>query len=329
MVMSLGLRRVRASAGTWMVCMVLGASGFAPACKASAFSAANIDLLGRSSATQGLVAVPAEAGALYWNPAGLGFRHAATGFAGYMDYLAGLSGGTAGYVADSKATGVGVYLKYLSSGPIERTGWADPLGGSGEAFYHGEVVAGVSGGRELAANLAVGGGVKYARQDLDDVTEHGAFADLGSVVIVYPWPAGVERSSFNIYASIVTRNITIARWGSTEGDPPVNSEIGLGLEWPSRRVAIGSSYYMARSDRREVRLGITAGVSEQFEVRAGYRRRTGAMSDAAYGMPWERGLFAGFGVAFGRIWLDYTYEDASPLDSIHRFGLKTSLGPGS
>jgi hypothetical protein len=61
-------------------------------------------------------------------------------------------------------------------------------------------------------------------------------------------------------------------------------------------------------------------------MRLGYRRRTGAISDSANDLPWERGLSAGFGVGFGRIWVDYTYEDASPLDNIHRFGIRTIVG---
>jgi hypothetical protein len=224
--------------------------------------------------------------------------------------------------------GAGLYLKYLSTGEVERTDWDDPLGGMGETFSHGEMVVGVSGGAEVISNVALGGAVKYARQDLDDLTGHGMFADIGVTLRLHPWQWTTDPG-LEGYASFVTRNITMVRWGNTEGDPPFNSEVGLGIDSPNRRVRGGLSFCLARAGHREVRFGLTAGPSDEFEVRIGYRRRTGVMSDHSNDMPWERGLSAGFGVAFDRVWLDYTYEDASPLDGIHRFGLQARLGSDS
>jgi hypothetical protein len=84
---------------------------------------------------------------------------------------------------------------------------------------------------------------------------------------------------------------------------------------------------MGRSGRREARFGLAAMLSREFEARLGWRRRVGEGSDAAFGFPWQRGLNAGFGVYLGKFWVDYTYEDASPLDAVHRFALRADIKP--
>jgi hypothetical protein len=126
-----------------------------------------------------------------------------------------------------------------------------------------------------------------------------------------------------IYTSYIARNMVLARWGYERGDLPGNSEIGVALEFPGGGLEVGCSFYFAERGRREVRSGVRTRLSEDFEVRVGYRRRTGLISDHANDLPWERGLLAGFGLAFGPVRLDYTFEDASPLDNIHRFAVTT------
>ena len=107
---------------------------------------------------------------------------------------------------------------------------------------------------------------------------------------------------------------------------PTGTEIGLAAEsaWGQRG---GVSVLMGKDGEREVRLGMAASLSSEFEIRLGWRRRVGTGSDETYGFAWQRGLVAGFGVSLGRFWVDYTYEDASPLDAIHRFALRADIRP--
>jgi hypothetical protein len=98
------------------------------------------------------------------------------------------------------------------------------------------------------------------------------------------------------------------------------------VEVPGQGIDAGLSLYVADEGRREIRAGVAASPAEDFEVRIGYRRRVGAFSDSGSDLPWERGLSAGFGVGLGRVWVDYSYEDASPLDNVHRFGIRFRTG---
>ncbi|MGD8627611.1 MAG: hypothetical protein PVH52_00885 [bacterium] len=291
----------------------------------------NIDFLGRGGGTFGLVARPGDVDNVVWNASGLADSPGRMGFAAYMDYLVQTRAGMVGYSGLTE-TGMayGLYLSYLSTGMLNRTGWDDPTG-TGDEFSHGEVVLGLSGGTWLTSFFSGGAGIKLARQNTDDVTAGGMFADLSGTARILPLGSGggakgEGAKGGGAYTALVVRNLRLFRWGDDEGEPPGNLELGFSLEAPGKVLQAGFSFYFAGQGRRQVRAGLTARPSADFEMRLGYRRRTGAISDSANDLPWERGLSAGFGVGFGRIWVDYTYEDASPLDNIHRFGIRTIVG---
>ena len=306
---------------TWLIIIF-----FAPSGHATYFSSMNIDVLGRGGGTCGLVACPGDVDNVIWNASGLAESPGRLGFAAYMDYLVDTRAGMVGYTGSAEAgRSYGLYVSYLSTGMVARTGWDDHTG-TGDEFSHGEVVFGLSGGTWLTSFFSGGAGIKMARQSADDVIAGGMFADLSGTVRILPLGSGDGASGYEAYSALVLRNLQVFRWGDKDGDSPGNLELGFGLEAPGRAFEAGFSFYFADRDRRQVRAGLTARPAEDFEVRIGYRRRTGKISDSANDLPWERGLSAGFGVGFGRVWVDYTYEDASPLDNIHRFGIRTAVG---
>jgi hypothetical protein len=293
--------------------------------RASTFSSLTLDFLGRGGPLQGLMAGPGDDSDVVWTPSGLAFGSAPAAFASYMDYLVDVRGGALGYRARAgRHSGYGLFMSYLSSGAISRTSWDDPVGGTGGTFGYRELVAGLSGGISVLRGLSLGTAVKLARQELDSDVTSGAFFDLSSTYRVHPL-RGAGGNVTAAYLSLATRNIEVKRWGLSEGDAPLNTEVGLGVQAADGSVSAGFSFYFARAGRREVRAGFSALPSEEFEVRLGYRRRTGHMADRSGDLPWERGITVGFSVSFGAFWLDYTYEDASPLDNIHRFALRTRI----
>jgi hypothetical protein len=295
-------------------------------CEASTLSAINLDFLGRGGGTAGLAARTGDPDNLYWNASALAFGSGQTGFAGYMDYLVGVQGGTAGYMKSvSGGLGYGLWISYLSSGSMTRTGFDDPTGQKGETFGDTELVSGLCVGRRVLPYLSLGAGLKVARQDLDDFSTSGLFGDLSMTFKAYS-PDPKTSSLPGIYTSYVVRNVEMARWEDVSGEVPVNSEIGVALDFGDPDVVSGLSFYFADKGRREIRWGLEIALSEEFEVRLGYRRRTGHVSDDSGNLPWERGLTAGFGLGFGPLRIDYTFEDASPLDNIHRFALRSPLG---
>jgi hypothetical protein len=316
-------QRRRLDSKTLHIAVVL-ALGLCSACPAATFSNLNIDQLGRCGGTHGLVASAGDLDNTLWNPSGLGFFTGRTVFAGFMDYLVGVRGGSAGYVAAADNVGLGAYFSYLSSGSLTRTTWDDPTGMVGETFSHSEFAVGFSQGLRLRPYFAVGTGLKLAHQDLDESEASALMLDVTSTLRLYPWCDGCATSPA-VYTALVSRNMALVRWQDQDGEAPRNSEVGLAVRWPESRLSYGVSFYFGRHGRREIRTGMSARVSKEFEMRLAYRRRTGAFSDRGNDLPIERGLLAGFGIGFGRLWIDYTFEDASPLDAIHRFGIRAMV----
>ena len=295
---------------------------------ASTFGLLGVDFLGRGGGGQGMVARTGDIDNVVWNPSGLGFRAPSGLFASFMDYLVELDGGTVGFSLGRGKAGYGAYVSYLASGKLARTGWGDQVGSLDDTFLHREWIAGAAGGVQVLSGLTLRLGLKIARQELDDLASMCSLIDVGSTVQIYPLGPGVE-TGLSVRAAFVSRTLVLTRWEDTGGEVPGNSELGVAIESSRSHISGGLSLYFGADGRREVRAGVNAAPSSEFEARVGYRRRIGHMSDGAYDLPWERGLMGGFGVGFGRLWVNYTYENASPLDSIHRLGLTVLLGqPG-
>lgn len=295
--------------------------------RASTFSVLNTDFLGRGG-HKGLVANAGDMDDIFWNASGLAFAASSGAAATYMDYLVDVGGGVACYMAGGGTVGYGIHVSYLSSGTYARTAWDDPAGEGGDTFTHGEFAMGMSAGMRVRPYLAFGSGIKFGRYELDGVTGSGIFADLSATARIYALQAA-ENIAPGVYVTLVTRNLPLVVSEDTHDGVPRNAELGFALKLPGQRASTGLSFYFGRDGRREARFGFSALLSSEFEARLGYRRRIGRLSDSANDLPWERGIMAGFGIGFGRFWVDYTLEDASPLDNIHRFGLRALLGPRS
>jgi hypothetical protein len=295
------------------------------ACRAETFTALNIDFLGHGGAPQGLAAKAGDVGNVFWNPAGLACSRAATpmAFAGYMDYVAGIRGGAVGYLSAPRPhSGHGFYLTYLASGSMRATDWDDPLGGRGDTFTYSEVVAAAVGGVQVLPAVYAGGALKLGRENLETLGASCLAADLGGTV---RFLGGAGAEDAKAYASITARNIKLAVWEIKDTKLPTGAELGLATDFLAGRASAGLSIYAGRLGRREARIGVAGLLTDEFEARLGWRRRIGKASDSEFDLGWRRGLSAGFSVGLGRFYFDYTYEDASPFDGIHRFGLRASL----
>lgn len=291
------------------------------ACLCSTFSAANIGMLPGAAPTQAYVSEVADLNDFWWNPAGLGYVRRTEVAGGYMDYLASLKGGMAGLGGPAgRDWGYNVYLSYLSTGQLDRTDFDDPTGGRGGTFTFGELVGGLSAGVNLRKAVSAGASLKFAREQLDGDFKTGVLVDLGATLRVYAgldWPVGGRAA----YFSAVAKNMLLAQ-DADDSESPASLEAGVSVAGAGATPYSGGfSFYLGRRGLREVRAGIVGMLSDEFRARLGYRRRVGENSDSSAGFSWIRGLTAGFGVRFGKVWIDYTYEDGSPLDAIHRFGL--------
>lgn len=289
--------------------------------RSATFSSGSIDFTGRGRSC-GLVASDGDVDNMPANPSLLGrYRwEEASVFAAFMDYIGGLRGGAVGYGAHGgEHWGYGTYLTYLGSGSIPVSTWDDPVGGSGEDFAYTEVGGAVSCGVEVVPWAFLGGSARVIREALDDDASTVASCDLGGTVRVCGFEGAASHAA---YACILGRNLVRSAWNTDSDQLSPSLEIGLALDVHGGRTSAGCSFSAANHGRRQVVVGLSGLLSDEFEARIGYKKNIGTFSDASYDLPGVRGLVAGFSILLGKFWMDYTYEDASPLDNIHRVGLR-------
>lgn len=290
----------------------------------AAFSLASIDFAGRGRSC-GLLASNDDVDNMPANPSVLGrYRwDGSSAFAAFMDYIGGLRGGAVGYGAQGgERWGYGTYLIYLTSGSIPLSTWDDPAGGSGDDFAYSEIGGGFACGVEVAPRVLLGAGGKVIREALDDNASTFASCDLGGTVRVYGREDGASGASHAAYACVVGRNAVGGAWNTATDKPSASIEVGMALDLWGGKASAGCSFLAAEHGRRQAVVGLSGMLSNEFEARVGYKRNVGKFSDASYDLPAVRGLVTGFSVLLGKFWIDYTYEDSSPLDNIHRVGLR-------
>jgi hypothetical protein len=248
-------------------------------------------------------------------------------FAGFMDHMGGLKGGAIGYGdRGGERWGYGAYLTYLTSGSIPLATWEDPVGGSGEDFAYTELGGGVACGVEIVRSLVVGAAGRALREAIDDDASTAAWFDIGATVTL----AGFGGRGANaVHLCVLGRCLAGGAW-NTRSEPPAPSlETGLAVGFLGGRASAGCSFAAGEDGRRQAIVGLSGMMSDGFEARIGYKRNVGKFSDASYDLPAQRGLVSGFSVLLGRSWIDYTYEDASPMDNVHRLGLRVHPGPAA
>ncbi|MGQ9604492.1 MAG: hypothetical protein ACUVUU_09865 [bacterium] len=220
--------------------------------------------------------------------------------------------------------GFGIHSSHFNGGVISRTTGDDPAGQASGSFSYGETSIGFGLGAQLVSWLALGGGLRIARVDVDDYTKARAFFDAGTIVKLNEMLSG-KTPKWELNVGMVVRGIEVSK-GSKCQDEKIGKEISMNVSMPEKGVTFALGWLSSTKGRSEIRGGMVLRPAGDFELILGSRRRIGSFGDVNQGFPWHRGLTGGFGLRFGSHWLNYSYEDASPLEGTHRFMLRTRIG---
>lgn len=277
-----------------------------------------------------------DAGALFWNPAGIvnvpggevSFQHTEWVSGTRLEYIAGvLSAGNAGTV------GAHVYL--FDSGTMDVT-TLDFEDGTGEQFSVQDVAVGLSYARRLTDDFDIGGTVKYVGTRISRSTASAIAADVG---VQYRTPFNGVALGFGIFnfgsELQLSGDNTAVRTGfdpNTSGDNdgilanlatqtwdlPLLFRMGVSydaLQMDQVRVRVATDAYFPNDNNQFVNVGAEATLMNTVQLRGGL---SNLFLDEAYG---QGSLRLGAGVAFGRaIRADYAFADRGDLGSIHTIG---------
>jgi hypothetical protein len=128
------------------------------------------------------VAIADDAGALYWNPAGLARLGHNELLLMHADWLAETNYNYGGVVINFGGNALGVFATVLDYGEWEVTTVDEPEG-TGEIMDAGDFALGASYARNLTDRFAFGFNVKYIRQDIWHMNAQSFALDVGTLYI--------------------------------------------------------------------------------------------------------------------------------------------------
>ncbi|MDD5627856.1 MAG: PorV/PorQ family protein [Elusimicrobia bacterium] len=265
-----------------------------------------------------------DAGAVYWNPAGLAalsYRHATLTHAAsyqstFYDFLAyaqpidSILGRNRRELQTNQLGAVGVGVLYQNSGQLDEV---DNTGAAtGGRFTPQDFAAVVAWGGALTRSLDAGVGVKYISSRIQDTASTGA-VDFG--VRLRGHPGGMP---YTIALSV--HNVGGRLKFIQESDPlPLQVAVSQSLR-PTRNISLSLDLVAPRDNRIYPAFGAefrsAVGPNLSAAARLGYEGRTmGSDLSSLSGL----GLGVGLGVA--RFSLDYAWMPYGLLGDAHRFTL--------
>jgi outer membrane protein OmpA-like peptidoglycan-associated protein len=249
-----------------------------------------------------------DAGAIYWNPAGLG-RVLGNRYAlSHQQWFAGIKDEVFHAALPSGPGAVGLGLAYSGEPGIE---FWDANNVPGDTFrtWNGALSAGY--GFAIAGDYYFGAALKGFYQSLYTSGGYGGAVDIGFACRPLP----------SLSLGAIVRNLGFATYGQGLEQMPIEAGIGGSLLLGPVNAVL--DVVLPVDDAVSLRAGAEYKPVPELAIRLGYR--TGPEDLGTLGA--VSGLTAGLGVGVGPISLDYAITPYGKLGIAHRIGLAAKLSP--
>ncbi len=286
------------------------------------------------------VAAADDAGALYWNPAGLSHVRRGEAIATHSEWLADVNFDYVGITFRSGGLGtLGASLTMLNV-PDMLVRTEDRQEGTGETFDAADMAVGLSLGRAVTDRFSVGVTAKFIQQRIWHSSGTGFAVDLGTQfrtdffggltigAVLYNFGTDMRLSGRDLRTFVdpdptqqgnndrVPANYELDAWSL-----PLNFQIGIStrpIDTRMHRLLLAVDALHPSSDYESVNAGVEYGYQDRFFLRGGFK--SFFLEDA------EGGLSGGLGVRQpmfydGEVRLDYAYRTAGRLNGVHVIGL--------
>ncbi len=241
---------------------------------------------------------------------------------GYVNYVAGIRLGSAGYSRPlSPTTGVGLGVVYLNSGTMKRT---DALGNEMGTFGVSFADVNLSAAAKVK-NLeghdvfSVGVGIQGLYGSIDTFFSMALAGNVGA-------SAGIPIEGFEgLTAGVVARNVghQLKAFQSERDAMPVELAAGLGYQ-PDPAFCLAFDIVKPLDNRVLFRAGVEGWIGDFLVLRAGYNSlgpdlKSGGGSDIL------AGVATGLGIRYESYQLDYCFIPMVELGMAHRLSLSFEL----
>jgi len=272
----------------------------------SGFAVLQIGAGARASAMgEAFTAVPGDAAASFWNPAGAA---AVTSFQAHLahnEWIQDVSHDAAAVLFPARLLNFGLHAVVVTVPGIEQRLYPteDPL----STFSAHDVVIGATLARRLGENLALGLNLRYLNEKIYTESASGFSLDLG---------AHYQTPLPGMTAGVVVQHLGATRdMAEEEVTLPRTLRAGFAYTLPfgmeEAPWLVSAEYVSIRHQTGHLHIGAESRPLEMLALRAGYQ--TGYES---------RDFSAGFGLHAGRFWIDYAFVPfQEELGRAHRFSL--------
>ncbi len=287
---------------------------------------------------EAIVALPNDATALYWNPAGLAGLRNSRFVAAHNSWIGEISHDFVGLVVPVGDGAIGASATFLNMAEIEITTLEQPRG-TGSYFDASDFALGVSYSNRLTDRFSFGVTVKYIRQQIYNEVAQGISFDIGSLLnIGYSGlRLGMALTNFGASMQIHGDDLIIPYYPGPASSPikaqletdtwplPTNFRVGIAID------LLGGQSLLMPSDRATLvfvadgnhpvddvergNFGLEFAWQNRIFLRGGYKYRY-----AEQGLTYGAGLRLAMGGASAN--LDYAFAKFGMLSNVHRFTLE-------
>ncbi len=296
-----------------LVLALLGAGVPARAAQAAAgaqpFSFLGLDSSARAAAMGGAyTALAADAEALHYNPAGLGFLLESEAAVMHNQYF---ESATQEHLSVALRPGVALSADVLNYGSLARTTYSSPNGGLGTFSIMDSALA--AGAGYAFGPLSLGAAGKWLRED-NDKTVGQAVAFDGGALLRLPWVPGlsVGAAGQNLGGKV--------RFQSGGEALPVTGRAGAAFVFPAfgHQNAVSADAVKEGSDKVRFMGGLETVAGRSLALRLGYTTRVDSGLGVSAGVGWR-----------GEAWsVDYAIAPYGDLGLTHRVGIGFRWGRG-
>lgn len=286
-----------------------------------------------------VTAVKPDVSALYWNPAGIGelsdymisFDHAA--------WFADMSYNFAGLIIPMQEVGTwGLSVTLLKTPDMLVTTPSQQMG-TGETFNASDLCIGLSYGKKLTQNFAIGGSAKYVYQKIYHSAATGMAFDLGTLYHspFYGFRIGASISNFgtkmkmdgedlNVRIDVApgqegNNQSVIGRLATDEFDMPLVMRLGVSgelIDTRDYRLTFGIEGVNPNDNAQSINAGLECGVlGNMFILRAGYNDLF--LPDSETGLTIGAGLNSIDLLGDFTVSTDFSYQKYEHLGGVTRF----------
>lgn len=259
---------------------------------------------------------------IFYNPAGINKLTGKPVSFSFLNYFSDIKLFSLAYSQEIEGIGrLAAGIKYLNYGDFVK---ADQNGNKLGDFGANDMAFMAGYSNELIENLLVGVNIGFVYSSISDYSSTGLFGDLGVQYLI-------PSQKITVGATINNLGTQLSTYNGLNESLPLNISLGVSKEMERIPLTLYLAFNYLNKDSDKItdnfknfNAGAEIRLSKSFKMRLGYnnQKRKDLKIGTTSGLA---GFNFGLGLNIKDYLLDYSFSSYGEVDSVHRFGISTSL----